>query len=173
VYPSISQELLITMTPEQIIAKDPRLYLPTSGDLLITNVAKGVAEVLGTTKTILAKDSKTFGQEIAKYIDSKDQKRGKKDKKDKDKDKDKNKSDNVSKGMTLMEKVRTAAGQAPKKGSETKDKDEPAFWPLIKQVNVRCRAHALSTGAILVDLPGQHNSLISCESFSSLLFRCC
>jgi hypothetical protein len=111
-----------------------------------------IAGILGTTKRIVAKDSKTFGKEIAKYIDSKDQKRGdKKDKKSKDKnDKPKEKS--------LMDKVREAAGQSiaaknAKQSSKSKD-DEPALWPLIRQVNVRCPAKALSTGAILVDLPG-------------------
>ena len=77
-----------------------------------------IAKLLGTTKHISAPDSKTFGKEISKYIDSKDQKRG--DKKDKDKKKD----------------------------------DGPAYWPLIRQVRVWCNAKALSTGAILVDLPG-------------------
>ncbi len=83
-----------------------------------------IAKLLGTTKHISAPDSKTFGKEISKYIDSKDQKRG--DKKDKKKDKEKK-----------------------------KDKDDgPAYWPLIRQVRVWCNAKALSTGAILVDLPG-------------------
>ncbi|KAG1755777.1 hypothetical protein EDB19DRAFT_1956649 [Suillus lakei] len=96
VYPSIAQEQLIHMTVDQILARD-----------------KNIANVLGTTKKISAKNSTIFAQEIAKYIDSKDQKR------------------------------------------ETKKKDHgPALWPLIRQVNVRCNAQALSTGAILVDLPG-------------------
>ncbi|KAJ3505751.1 hypothetical protein NMY22_g17470 [Coprinellus aureogranulatus] len=36
------------------------------------------------------------------------------------------------------------------------DADGPraAFWPLIREVHIRCKAHALSTGAVLVDLPG-------------------
>lgn len=55
-----------------------------------------------------------------KYIDSKDEKRGKK------KDKEKKK----------------------------KSESGPALWPLIRQVNVRCNSRALSTGAVLVDLPG-------------------
>ena len=88
-----------------------------------------IARLLGTTKHISTPDSKTFAKEISKYIDSKDQKRG--DKKDKKKDKDKAKS----------------------KDKEKKD-DGPAYWPLIRQVRVWCDAKALSTGAILVDLPG-------------------
>lgn len=35
------------------------------------------------------------------------------------------------------------------------DSDEKlALWPLIKEVHVFCKAKALSTGAVLVDLPG-------------------
>ena len=71
-------------------------------------------------KKIVAKDSREFAKQISKYIDSKDQKRGKKDKDSRKDDKS----------------------------------DEPALWPLIRQVNVRCNSEALSTGAILVDLPG-------------------
>ncbi|KAH9943050.1 uncharacterized protein BXZ73DRAFT_40115 [Epithele typhae] len=109
VYPSISQEQLVRMSIDQIIARDPK-----------------IAKLLGTTKQISSPDSKAFAKEISKYIDSKDQKRG--DKKDKKKDKE-------------------------KKDREKKD-DGPAFWPLIRQVRVKCNAAALSTGAILVDLPG-------------------
>jgi hypothetical protein len=34
------------------------------------------------------------------------------------------------------------------------DPNAPALWPLIRQVRVRCPSAALSTGAVLVDLPG-------------------
>lgn len=34
------------------------------------------------------------------------------------------------------------------------NKSTPANWPLIRQVQVKCDAPALSTGAVLVDLPG-------------------
>ncbi|EAU84723.2 hypothetical protein CC1G_00242 [Coprinopsis cinerea okayama7 len=84
-YPAISIEELVKMTPDQIINYDQNLR-----------------NILGTTKKIVAKDSKQFGKEIAKYIDSKDQKRG--DKKDKKKEKKKEKS--------VMDKVREAAGVA-------------------------------------------------------------
>ncbi|KAJ7179922.1 hypothetical protein C8R43DRAFT_870220 [Mycena crocata] len=107
VYPTISQERLVQMTPEEIIGKDPK-----------------IAKILGATKNIVAKDSKTFGAEIAKYIDSKDQKKKDKDKKEKRKEKD----------------------------------NTPALWPLIRQVNVRCRSQALATGCRLVDLPGTCDS---------------
>jgi hypothetical protein len=97
-----------------------------------------VGNVLGFTKHICARNSRIFSEEIAKYIDSKDQSRGK--------DKKKKKKDEKS----LMDKVRDAAGASKKK----KDHNAPAFWPLIRQVNVRCSAECLSSGCILVDLPG-------------------
>ncbi|KAH8106194.1 hypothetical protein BXZ70DRAFT_422562 [Cristinia sonorae] len=135
VYPTVTQEKLVRMTVDQIIGLDPR-----------------IAGILGTTKRISANDSKTFAKEIGKYIDSKDQKRGdkKKDKKTKEKQKDK------SKGASILEKFRqdlTARTKAANK-DPSDDPNGPAFWPLIRQVNVRCNAAALSTGAILVDLPG-------------------
>jgi len=65
-----------------------------------------------------------------------------------------------------MEKVRGASGLASRgtgsSSSKSKDADldAPALWPLIRQVNVRCNAGALATGAVLVDLPGM---LMSCH----------
>ncbi|ESK97641.1 hypothetical protein Moror_17503 [Moniliophthora roreri MCA 2997] len=120
VYPSISQDRLVTMSPDQIIALDSR-----------------VRDVLGSTKHISAGNSRDFANEIAKYIDSKE-KRGK-DKKKKEKEK------------SLMDIMRNTAGGSKK---EKNDPNAPAFWPLIRQVNVRCKAPCLSTGAVLVDLPG-------------------
>ncbi|KAF7313741.1 hypothetical protein HMN09_00531200 [Mycena chlorophos] len=103
VYPTMIIERIVKMTPDQIISSNPK-----------------IEKILGATKNICANNTKKFGIEIAKYVDSKDQKRGKdKDKKDKD-----------------------------------RDPNAPAFWPLIRQVNVRAPSDALSTGAILVDLPG-------------------
>ncbi|KAG6857364.1 hypothetical protein H0H87_005667 [Tephrocybe sp. NHM501043] len=125
VYPTISQEQLIHMSADQIIAQD-----------------QTIAKILGVTKKIVAPDSKIFAKEIGKYIDSKDQKRG--DKKDNEK---------KSKKKTLMDKVREASGTSRTKDKKV-DADGPALWPLIRQVNVRCNSAALATGAILVDLPG-------------------
>lgn len=117
VYPSIDQDQLAGMTADQIIARDPI-----------------VANYLGTVQHICAKDSKTFGNEITKYIDSKDQKRGKNSKK---------------------EKKGGGGHKDKKKDGKRKDPlDGPALWPLIRQVQVKCKSNALSTGAVLVDLPG-------------------
>ncbi|KAH9834261.1 Dynamin family [Teratosphaeria destructans] len=53
------------------------------------------------------------------------------------------------------------------KGSEKKDKNgnkitnpkrEFEFWPLIKRVKIYTKASALETGAVIVDLPGVHDS---------------
>jgi len=106
-----------------------------------------IANILGTMKRISAKDSRTFAKEIAKYIDSKDQKRGKKDKEEKEKEKK----------QGLMATVRAMNAQHPRNIEKPKTSpgdDQCALWPLIRQVNVLCKAAALSTGAVLVDLPG-------------------
>lgn len=141
------------MTVDQIIGCDPRkfiIFLQYCAASLLSCIE--ISQILGRTKTIVAKDSKIFAKEIGKYIDSKDQKRGsKKDKKSKEKDK--------SKEPSLLNKARSAAGLpnrnlATGTSKKTNDKDAPALWPLIRQVNVRCHAKALSTGAVLVDLPG-------------------
>lgn len=42
---------------------------------------------------------------------------------------------------------------ASKKKQEQYDPDGPAYWPLIRLVQVRCHAKALETGCVLVDLP--------------------
>lgn len=34
------------------------------------------------------------------------------------------------------------------------------YWPLIKVVRIYCKAPALSTGAVVVDLPGVHDRLV-------------
>jgi hypothetical protein len=47
----------------------------------------GIAKLLGSAKKIVAKDSREFAKLIAKYIDSKDQKRNKKDKDNRKNDK--------------------------------------------------------------------------------------
>ncbi|KIM23722.1 hypothetical protein M408DRAFT_27677 [Serendipita vermifera MAFF 305830] len=53
------------------------------------------------------------------------------------------------------------------KRSEKKDKkkgkdgDDPEYWPLIKQVKVWVKAEALSTGAVLCDLPGAADSNVA------------
>jgi hypothetical protein len=45
-----------------------------------------------------------------------------------------------------------------KKEKEKGEKKQMEFWPLIKVVRIYTKANALSTGAIIVDLPGVHDS---------------
>lgn len=40
--------------------------------------------------------------------------------------------------------------------SKEKTSSKMEYWPLIKVVRVYCKASALSTGVVLVDLPGKH-----------------
>jgi hypothetical protein len=125
VYPTILQEKLVRMSVDQIIAKDSsKSSFVHSFSALLTKNCSGTqrSPKYGYYENIVAPDSKTFAKEIGKYIDSKDQKRGKKDK-----------------GKENQKKV---------------DSNAPALWPLIRQVRVRCPSAALSTGAVLVDLPG-------------------
>jgi hypothetical protein len=44
------------------------------------------------------------------------------------------------------------------KDSKGRSKREQEFWPLIKVVRIYTKADALSTGAVIVDLPGVHDS---------------
>ncbi|KAG9018995.1 hypothetical protein FRB90_007375 [Tulasnella sp. 427] len=60
VYPQIPLDFLVTLTADQIIARDP-----------------GIERILGTTRKISAANSKEFGKAIAPFIDSKEKKRGK------------------------------------------------------------------------------------------------
>lgn len=44
-------------------------------------------------------------------------------------------------------------------GDSTKvEKSQTEFWPLIKVVRIQTKADALSTGAVIVDLPGVQDS---------------
>ncbi|KAL2065059.1 hypothetical protein VTL71DRAFT_4199 [Oculimacula yallundae] len=45
-----------------------------------------------------------------------------------------------------------------KKKKEKGEKKQMEFWPLIKVVRIYTKAEALSTGAVIVDLPGVHDS---------------
>lgn len=42
--------------------------------------------------------------------------------------------------------------------NERKEPRQMEFWPLIKVVKIYVKAEALSTGAVIVDLPGVHDS---------------
>ena len=93
---------------------------------------------LGTTKHICAKDSKAFAVEISKYIESKDQRHNRRKSKNSKDEKKKEKKD----------------GDSRKNDTKEVTDSDPALWPLIRQVMINCSSPVLSTGAILVDLPG-------------------
>ncbi len=56
-------------------------------------------------------------------------------------------------------KEKSTAGKKKKKKKE-KEKQvvQMEYWPLIRVVKIYTKAEALSTGAIVVDLPGVHDS---------------
>lgn len=139
------------MTVDQIMAADSR-----------------IDTILGSTKHVVARDSKQFGKEIAKYIDSRDQRRG--DDKDKKKggEKDKKKAAPAkSSGNALMDLVRkktaaqasvlqtgtnvnaSSSGSNATAGGGTREVniEDLELWPLIKSVKVRCKSAALNTGS--------------------------
>lgn len=53
-------------------------------------------------------------------------------------------------------KEKATTGESKKK--EKLEKRQMEFWPLIKVVRIYTKADALSTGAVIVDLPGVHDS---------------
>ncbi|KAI0721894.1 Dynamin family-domain-containing protein [Cerioporus squamosus] len=60
----------------------------------------------------------------------------------------------ISKYIDSKDQKRGDKKKDKEKKKEKEKDDGPAYWPLIRQVRVWCNAKALSTGAILVDLPG-------------------
>ncbi|KDQ17601.1 hypothetical protein BOTBODRAFT_64068 [Botryobasidium botryosum FD-172 SS1] len=63
-------------------------------------------------------------------------------------------SKEFSKKISRYIESRDDSTQAATDSDMERDEDGPALWPLIRQVKVRCSSQALSTGAVLVDLPG-------------------
>lgn len=75
---------------------------------------------------------------------------------------------NVHRVLGLVQKLSATSAQdlcsELKKFVDSKDKntaphENMEIWPLIKVVRVYCKADALSTGAVIVDLPGSHDSV--------------
>ncbi|KAG8926319.1 hypothetical protein FRC02_008968 [Tulasnella sp. 418] len=77
----------------------------------------------------------------------------------------------IAKYIDSKEKKR---GKKDKKDKDKKDKSEgPAYWPLVKTVKVRCPADALSTGAVLVDLPGTADANAARSSIAQQYMQQC
>jgi hypothetical protein len=116
----------------------------TKDDLIESSIEKlmtdqSVRGLLGTTKYVKDRYCDTFYKTLQHYVDSKE-------KPELTKDSDNEEEDN-SKGTSDKDK----------KKKKTR-KREQEFWPLIKVVRLYVKADALSTGAVLVDLPGVADS---------------
>ncbi|THY16227.1 hypothetical protein D6D01_07752 [Aureobasidium pullulans] len=112
----------------------------TNDDLAASSIEKLMADrfvqgVLGTTKYLKERHCDTFYKGLQHYVDSKE-KAGVKNETDDEDD---------------------SQGAGDKKKKKTR-KREQEFWPLIKVVRLYVKADALSTGAVLVDLPGVADS---------------
>ncbi|KAG9685146.1 hypothetical protein KCU95_g14552, partial [Aureobasidium melanogenum] len=112
----------------------------TRDDLTASSIEKLMADqsvrgLLGTTKYIKDRYCDTFYKSLQHYVDSKEKPELAKDSDDEDED----------------------SGNKDKKKKKTR-KREQEFWPLIKVVRLYVKADALSTGAVLVDLPGVADS---------------
>jgi hypothetical protein len=71
---------------------------------------------------------------------------------------------NTQYSNSFYQKLQRYVDSKEKVTKKSKDKDKPSkmfdmeFWPLIKVVKIYVKAPALSTGAVIVDLPGVHDS---------------
>jgi hypothetical protein len=117
-----------------------------------------VLNLLGKTKHITAKNSKTFGEKIAPYIgagSSVIRPPSPSDDSDSDGELDDD-DDKEEEEEEEEEKEEEEAEEAEESDSDETDVEGQTFWPLICKVVIKCGAKALSTGAILVDLPGNY-----------------
>jgi hypothetical protein len=97
-----------------------------------------VAKMLGTTEKIVASNSNIFAKEVGKYIGSNMQIQYHSMDDDHDEEELPEPHTNNDEDYEM----------------ESYPGDSPSLWPLIRQVRIRCPSNALSTGAVLVDLPG-------------------
>jgi hypothetical protein len=117
----------------------------TRDDLIESSIERLMADqsvrgLLGTTKYVRDRHCDTFYKTLQHYVDSKEKLELTKESED-------DEEEDNSKG----------AGDKDKKKKKTR-KREQGFWPLIKVVRLYVKADALSTGAVLVDLPGVADS---------------
>ncbi|RAH73534.1 uncharacterized protein BO66DRAFT_225294 [Aspergillus aculeatinus CBS 121060] len=124
---------------DKIMAVYPALkrqtLLETSPGKLMDD--KRVSDLLGRTIRIEENHSKSFSEGLKAYIDSKGKKRG---------------------------RPKSTAQKAPASQQKGSSDDRGladqgiGLWPLVRVVRVFVKAEALSTGAVLVDLPGVFDS---------------
>jgi GTPase SAR1 family protein len=103
-------------------------------------------DVLGTTKMLEAAEPVSFYHELQKYIDSKE------------KVQKKERADNSGKETSEPTEKKKGQKRATEGGSVGQQAKRMKFWPLIKVVRIYTKSPALSTGAVIVDLPGVHDS---------------
>ncbi|RYP69257.1 hypothetical protein DL771_006225 [Monosporascus sp. 5C6A] len=142
VYPHITKEVL-AKTDADSLASDP-----------------AVSSLLGITKTIHCATAETFYNEIQVYVDSK-QKFSFSECKDTVSDKHDKLSaesvqDNGYDDSVYGDEAESDNGEHDVAPDTEKRKME--LWPLIKVVRVQTKADVLSTGAVIVDLPGVEDS---------------
>jgi hypothetical protein len=108
--------------------------------------------VLGTTRKIIAPNAKIFANEIGKYVDSNSQNQQQTQYDDEDDIMD---IDEILDSLTSDdEDMDESTGQGERSRESHNDNFPSSLWPLIREVHISCPSAALSTGAVLVDLPG-------------------
>ncbi|RJE26448.1 hypothetical protein PHISCL_01249 [Aspergillus sclerotialis] len=123
----------IALVLDKILAVYPSLdekdIFSTSVEDLIMHTS--VTDLLGTTDVIEEDDARVFSNKLISYLDSR--------------------------GSTGRRGLAMAAlgVSLPKPATFSKEK---RLWPLIRVVRIYVKAEALSTGAVLVDLPGFNDS---------------
>ncbi|RYO85874.1 hypothetical protein DL762_005021 [Monosporascus cannonballus] len=142
VYPHITKEAL-PKTDADSLANDP-----------------AVGSLLGATKTIHRATAQTFYNDIRVYVDSK-QKFSCSGSKDTTSEKhDKLNADSIQDDTSDDSAYDDEAESDNAEDDEAPDTKERKMelWPLIKVVRVQTKADVLSTGAVIVDLPGVEDS---------------
>ncbi|KAH0183485.1 hypothetical protein KCU99_g9481, partial [Aureobasidium melanogenum] len=118
------------------LTKDDLIRSSTE-ELMTDHTVRGL---LGTTEHVRDRHCDTFYKTVQHYVDSKEKLELTKE--------SKNEEEDNSKGT----------GDKNKKKKKETRKREQEFWPLIKVIRLYVKADALSTGAVLVDLPGSADS---------------
>ncbi|KAI0043416.1 hypothetical protein FA95DRAFT_1546454 [Auriscalpium vulgare] len=159
------------ITWAKVRAVYPNLHLPDLRNMEVDDVLAtfpGAHKLLGTTRTIRAPNADEFAWQVGRYIDSK-----RRAKRPPTASPVKKSAKGASSGVLDLQKVRQRlqqrrSSQAAGKSAAVKAESEPTlsrpaieeedgdgmFYPLVDGVEIRCNARALSTGAVLMDLPG-------------------
>lgn len=140
----------------QVTAVFPELQLDDLPDVTLECLmAHPNLECLGTQVAVNAHSSEELLSQVRTYIDSTDKAEGMDFTAVDDADKDHG-------GDSIMD------------GDDTTQQDaDMAFWPLVKVVRIFCKSKALSTGAVIVDLPGQSDSNRARDAIAAKYLRHC